>query len=227
MKKRNLRYMTEEWRARQSQTAKEMTKKHTIEVTCDRCGETYNTYDFHYEKKEHHCCAKCRNYLRQKELRKDLHMYKHKCTLCGKEYESTRKNIKYGYCSDECRKKAFTITCKTCGKKFISKRPEAKYCCKDCFYKSGDFERFRNGHKGKEVKDTYTGTCSMCGKPTKENKTFCSVKCYNEYRKAHKNIRYCIECGKPITNTNKRFCSMECQENWQEKRRIEKYGEDY
>lgn len=54
--------------------------------------------------------------------------------------------------------------------------------------------------------------CEICGKETK-NKRFCSMKCYQKYHRARKNVK-CIICGK-IFNVNKaniqaKYCSRKC-----------------
>ena len=222
MKKRNLRYMTEEWRKNQSEISKNTAKKHVIEVTCDRCGEIYRTYDYVYARQSEHYCPRCRGFFHNIKVREKLglHMYKHKCIVCGKEYESTRKNIKYGYCSEKCRKIGITRVCQTCGKKFVTDRPDAKYCSKECFYKSKDYDTFRYGYAGKEIKGTEENKCPVCGKPTKPNKTYCSLECSRKARA--KKVKYCTVCGKPMPSGNKRYCSLECQERDLEQKRIDK-----
>ncbi len=61
-------------------------------------------------------------------------------------------------------------------------------------------------------------TCTFCGRMVVRNpselkdKNFCSQSCsaryYSYFRK--KEISYCLECGKPLSNKRKKYCSRDC-----------------
>lgn len=64
------------------------------------------------------------------------HLYNHKCKICWKEWESTRKNAEY--CSSKCIREWYKnkYTCKDCWKEFMRNkyRKNTDYC-KECALK--------------------------------------------------------------------------------------------
>lgn len=153
------------------------------------------------------------------------------CKSCGKELPISNftkaKKLKDGYenkckeCRQKQRKKVHKHTCKRCGKKFTSAKPNSKYCSRECQDLS-----HRNRVKIK---------CAYCGKEIevikskhdKFNFLYCNQECRSEHlkilMKGENNPNYnkvdyiCDGCGKLIKTdlykirTQKYiFCSNEC-----------------
>jgi len=112
------------------------------------------------------------------------------CKNCGKLLEKINK---HSFCI-ECR----TFTCISCGKVFIVNKSQhakhAKYCSKECLYKTREYEH----------------TCKKC------NKTFLSKSSTAEYCNYCKTIT-CSVCGKLVKVTHyelgtRKFCSKKCHD---------------
>ena len=71
------------------------------------------------------------------------------CLYCGAEIVSTPHKRERKYCSDQCRlswwkehpekrtcRKAYSHTCRCCGKVFTNNRISASYCSRNCFAKA-------------------------------------------------------------------------------------------
>lgn len=123
---------------------------------------------------------------------------KEKIVYCGKEYNQTelckmhnislgtfRSRVKSGLSVEEALQKEFTCICDICGKKFISKRPNKKYCCKTCE---------NRGIHGKGAYKTYNYKCTVCGKEYETimnyNHECCSKRCRNQLARIDRNRRY-------------------------------------
>lgn len=105
------------------------------------------------------------------------------CPVCGEKFV-TRANINKVYCSVACsnkmkrsRKSKNTEkrTCLHCGKEFIPKTKNQKFCCADCSHKH----------------DSYVvRVCAHCGKEfeaiSRSRRSWCSTTCLDEMKKKNK-----------------------------------------
>lgn len=123
-------------------------------------------------------------------------------------------------------KKSNISNCEQCGKEFVKKHKNHKYCSSKCkeIYR-------RNFIKNVEHK------CSNCGKKYNSShkkryeNNFCSLDCELEFKKreSHKVFK-CPICGKEMTipkSDNRMFCSMKCQGEWQSENRIGENASNY
>lgn len=114
------------------------------------------------------------------------------------------------------------MECSVCGKEFIPKRKDQKWCCKECK------NEYRNSKRRKPV---LSKECKFCGKTfntAKESQVFCSKECLVKYFDSVRPKREykvkCSECGKDfIASRNKtekeplRFCSTKCRDEYRKK----------
>ena len=111
------------------------------------------------------------------------------------------------------------ITCTICGKIFYAyKCQNRKLCSKKC----------RHKYQSIVLTSSIKKKCKMCGKEfdvllhDKNTRKFCSLKCFNSYRKDYnihtgkKTNKYCIVCGEKL-NTGTKFCSRTCMGKQYEK----------
>lgn len=170
---------------------------------CTKCNNEYPlTKEFFHKdnnSKDGYCtrCKKCIN--KYKHLSK---IKTRECKNCGKSYVGYKL-----YCSDDCKKeyrikngKKYKHICLICGKEYVNKNLNSKFCSYECRQKSNK---------------SYSRICKQCGKVffgTKES-NFCSNKCVNEHNRIHPKIK-CEHCGKLFSNSDnrikRRFCSREC-----------------
>lgn len=96
-----------------------------------------------------------------------------------------RSRLAMGMSIEDAIKSEFTCICEICGKEFISKRPNKKYCSKTCE---------NRGIHGKGAYKTYNYTCSVCGKDYETNMKYnsecCSKHCRNQLTRIDRNRRY-------------------------------------
>lgn len=162
------------------------------------------------------------------------------CQICGKKYESKRKN-RTKFCSRACKVEDrrrrgvddIIKTCPTCGKDFgTSKYLKVKYCSKECY--------------GKSQRNITSKECLWCKKSfivkSRNDRKFCSRECFSEYRtnilcndrdykdKIANSVseyaagdkdfgeKICGHCGKTFKLKNsqevkrdKKYCSTECR----------------
>ena len=166
---------------------------------CGHCGSEFeSSFKKIFCSKE--CASKFHEEKHRKEREEKRNSRNHKqCEICGKEFIDKSAGLTAKYCSDECRKIAWTKTqvCVKCGKEFKS---ESSQICPDC------------RPKATKVK------CKVCGKET-TNKTFCSKECQEKYHNEKRVVKICRECGKEfLTNSEtQNRCSKECIEKHQSK----------
>ena len=154
------------------------------------------------------------------------------CQNCHKpfSYKSGRgKHAKY--CSPECKTKFYrpyyrdtmrrkrngtfvykekikpvSLRCAICGKKFQvipSRREKAKYCSRECFYKSLEKKILTN--------------CGYCGEKirvppnrlARSKQVFCSWRCKKK-AEVKQTLRVCIVCNKTFRSKNQVYCSRQC-----------------
>lgn len=108
-----------------------------------------------------------------------------KCKYCGKEVKvPANRLLTFKYCSRSCSALAsriqITRECEVCKKPFThisSRSNKAKYCSRQCYYKS------------QSTKGTVTVTCRHCGKEFKtspsdaKHRLYCSKSCVNKESK--------------------------------------------
>lgn len=128
------------------------------------------------------------------------------CRICG-----TTENItKWSYYCKMCGNKPVKINCAFCGKEVcitFRQLKRKRYCSELCQKKA-------LYSITKEIKQTITGFCSECGKPSNTNK-YCSKSCMIEsfkkkFRKRPDKYQPCPICGKETTTT-KTYCSDACR----------------
>lgn len=140
------------------------------------------------------------------------------CPTCGKEYfVRPSENLKYIYCSVECRKVAHRINkkCIECGREYYVYKDKATsmYCSQEC----------KNKHDQNAL---ILKVCPGCGKEFSvrqsedERYTYCSLRC----RMLASNTEYkCDYCGNVFYASNRKiennkrgvYCSTECSEKSQ------------
>lgn len=117
------------------------------------------------------------------------HRDKYLCLQCGKEFEPV-VHLSQKFCCNECRemyykshpkpKAEVTGTCMNCGKSFVKKHGNQRYCSEKC-----KMEKNKKPHKEKSLQ-----ICKYCGKAYLANRAthiYCSEKCKNAaYREIHK-----------------------------------------
>lgn len=121
------------------------------------------------------------------------------CVVCGKEYVPTRSDAKT--CSRECslvhkartasekshqKQKAarmamlaIPIPCPQCGKEFVRRRKNQKYCCNACTNQAAKPK--------KKEKPIYIRKCKVCGKEFEThlyNKATCSQDCSKSHQRS-------------------------------------------
>lgn len=175
----------------------EVKKKHvsSFKKTCKKCGKDFIA--FHVKTV---LCDKCKQEFDEAHRLKPMTK---KCALCGKEFTTIRKQVRY--CSDACRKKknrmdydarqkaeraerraklaasiGKTATCPICGNDFVKKIARQKYCSTKCS-DVVKFEKLQEQRKSTRQ----TSTCPVCGKkfvPNSESQVCCSRSCGVKFR---------------------------------------------
>lgn len=113
---------------------------------------------------------------------------KTRCVICDKEMFTFKHVISQKlptYCSDECRKKRYSLKCIVCKKEFRSGKRNTKTCSRDCQTKMR-----RN--------DVIELNCDLCKKSFKRDKSsvysgknkFCSKRCSNNHYSLNNPSRY-------------------------------------
>ena len=96
-----------------------------------------------------------------------------------------RSRIAMGMSIEDAIKSEFTCICDICGKEFISKRPNKKYCSKTCE---------NRGNHGKGSYKSYKYKCTVCNKEyethLKYNNECCSQSCRKQLSRIDRNRRY-------------------------------------
>lgn len=107
------------------------------------------------------------------------------CKLHDINVSTYQNRIDRGMTVEEAIKNEFRLICQICGKQFIAKRPDRKYCCTTCR------NRALNG-KGK-YKESHKVKCVVCGKEfesLRDDAKTCSKHCRNQLAKIERNKRY-------------------------------------
>lgn len=133
-----------------------------VERPCVECGELF----LPFARDTKYCSKKCRlasNYRRKKEIG----IVPRICPTCGTSFHPTGKKK---YCKPECRppKKVVLDHCVHCGKEFVKKTPQHKFCSNRCGYLS----RYRNPLPPQK--------CIVCGEeyfPRVTYQKYCGRRC--------------------------------------------------
>jgi len=163
-----------------------------IEQNCQECGKKIlSTYHRTF------CSTVCMEIYRAKTA---------KCPVCNKLLADYKKNIGYGYCSEDCKKinqlkrakeNGDYIPCEVCGKEFIRKNYSNRFCSKDCFTSYREQNKPTPAPKRSEKRN-----CLICGKEfICEGKNFSKKFCTREC--SHENAR--IEGRKKKEETKKQL----------------------
>ena len=113
------------------------------------------------------------------------------CQNCGKEFEAFECR-KQKYCSSDCwyeytKKKNFqekAKSCNMCGKKFLPKNKEQRFCSRKC---SDKHQTMLVGEDNPHFKQVGV-TCKQCGivfydkSSHAKQRKFCSYACFNNYQ---------------------------------------------
>ena len=115
-----------------------------------------------------------------------------------------------------------TFTCKQCNKQFQTRNWKSNLTPQFCSVKCRSLSKIK--HKEQN--------CIFCGKefkPKKEGMFFCSMECFNEYKKSKQIAVVCKNCGKvffvrpsEVENRNVHFCNNDCKFEFQKAKTIEK-----
>lgn len=147
------------------------------------------------------------------------------CKQCGETYFSYKERSEF--CSMDCKRawrSSITYDCDNCGKTFIVAPSKLKaltngkhkslFCSVDC---ANDFQTTK-----------VTKTCENCGASFqayhcwKDSARFCSRKCYEDYKSAHKKIfhKVCPICQDAFitTRSDQIYCSVACRSASTQKR---------
>lgn len=107
------------------------------------------------------------------------------CKTYGIPVATFKSRLSMGLSVEDAIKSEFNCVCEICGKEFISKRPNKKYCCKTCY---------NRGAHGKGSYKLYKYVCTVCGKEyetvMKYNSECCSKHCRDQLTRIDRNRRY-------------------------------------
>jgi G:T-mismatch repair DNA endonuclease (very short patch repair protein) len=151
-----------------------------------------------------------------------------KCLECASTFNVQKSRQKSKYCSNICRIKAQSsdkniqrkrkiIKCLCCNNLFEKlSYLKSKFCCKECYWK------YRNENPEIKFQSNQTDNriekkCVNCDKSYKvhkyrKNNKYCSISCYNDYRRIS---IICPTCNSDFIitnyqNRNVRYCSIKC-----------------
>lgn len=210
----------------------------SVEVKCQTCGKTFETWPAKIKiGKGKFCSRKCNSIFQTKREKKI-------CEICGKEFEIIPSKLKKGwgrFCSKKCKgiaqRNRIIKKCKNCGKEFTTtpgyiKRNEGQFCSLNC---SGEYNRgsnhyawlggisfepycskFNNEFK-ERVREFWDRKCGFCGKTEEEN-----LKEFNEKLAVH-HVNYekmvCCNNVAPLFITGCKKCHVKTNFNrdyWEE-----------
>lgn len=154
-------------------------KLKSLVCICKKCGKEFIPKR---NRNASFCSNKCISQYYAKIRKKQIQPIK-KCAYCGKEYQGKGK-----YCSEECKEKQHiknktkTITCKHCGKQFITTK-NVSYCSEECrtaALKNQQREYRKRRYIPRKV------ICKECGKEFlteygNMKRVFCSDECFKKY----------------------------------------------
>jgi very-short-patch-repair endonuclease len=163
-------------------------------INCDYCGKEFNKSQSQINKYKHHfCCNECRlNYNKKNKFTKAI------CDYCKTEFEIETRHYK----------------------KYLKGINKHIFCSKECNSKFYGEIKSNTTHLNK--------VCEFCGKeyhvPNYKLNTskFCSLECYENFRKNKVITLNCDFCNKEFTNIKSQvdkyqnhFCSKECKANYE------------
>lgn len=157
-----------------------------IEKTCPTCGKQFvsSLLNRVYCSKE--CFIQHRMSLRGR--------IKKVCDKCGKVFFTNTDKTYCKACAYKKEKVKVTAKCEECGKKFIKKRKNQRFCCSACLIKN----------KNKMNRKITVKTCKVCGKKFESSKKF---------------ILYCSdECKKVVQKERKKMYNEKAREREEKKR---------
>lgn len=166
-----------------------------IEKTCPTCGKQFvsSLLNRVYCSKE--CFIQHRMLLRGR--------IKKVCDKCGKVFFTNTDKIYCKDCSGKKQQKEKVITnCEECGKEFIKKRKNQRFCCSACLIKN----------KNKMNRKITIKTCKVCGKKFESSKKF---------------ILYCSEeCKKVVQKERIKMYNEKARERWRKSRKSKREREE-
>lgn len=213
---------------------------------CAVCGKALSG------RQERYCSKQCKKKAERKRALGEQPdaKYTKVCPICGKEFVTEEKSRRK-YCSDKCaeaqnrtirieskRKKRAeknkpVIICGWCGREFVGRNTQARYCCKECRLAA---ETAHKHAKMRETLESATKThqeqmkriCLNCGKEfvaDNKRRKYCSNECVKEAHEAQvaryrskkraekkKLVKICAWCGKEFEarNASAKYCSDAC-----------------
>ncbi len=203
-----------------SKECRRKVKNALIEKTCEFCGKLFHSY----VAQQRFCSKQC-GY----DSKRGNSLIPYKCDICGKDIEiypgklNRKENggIKHITCgSKDCNSKARTkrvsVPCVYCGKEFMPKSKERKFCSRECYS--------ANANK-KRIKDI-DHFCECCNAPIKVSARdlhqkdigvlkhlTCSIECSHKLTRKRQ-INICVVCGKKFEVrdcvSDQACCSREC-----------------
>lgn len=149
---------------------------------CKICNKEFTTKNTKRCLKKQCCSASCSAKLGQMN-----NIGKTNCSICHKEITGSKSTITQGlplYCED-CTEFRYRLTCEKCNKEFMSKRPDNRFCSRECINK-------HNKDNTIEVR------CVHCGKiylqssfnVYSEKNNYCSRRCNNNHYSLKHKTRY-------------------------------------
>ena len=157
-------------------------------LKCDSCGREFERnsgVDFKHIK----CKCKC-DYLKPKKMHYiefdgKTYTQTELCKKYGVNVSTFRSRLEMGLTLEQALRHEFYCKCDICGKEFVSKRPNKKYCCKTCAKRAAK-------HAG-QYKKPKIFNCIVCGKEfenLRDDAKTCCRKCRVDWSRIDRNKRY-------------------------------------
>ncbi len=162
--------------------------------TCQNCGKEYET---NYSNRDSCCSLEC-SWEYVGKLNSERAIINKRCFVCKTVFQGMASGT--DYCSDACRRRAYTNTCVQCGKEFVAERSNATTCSDEC-RQERDRRRGREYHRaykkriGRNAGRVETLTCEYCGKQFQHEiynqvPRYCSKTCTRRANEAADPERY-------------------------------------
>jgi len=181
------------------------------EIPCPVCGKLFRAI-MDRGKRRQYCSKEC--YVAVQPL---VQSFERVCMTCGTKY-LTAEGYSSEYCSEGCKKAAFTLTCTICGKEYEAQNRNQVVCGEECRKEKDrlcSIESYckKDRHKNKTV----IGKCKKCGKQFinkygEKRRIYCSDKCSKAHSKKLRSKKFkakvferdgwiCQICGEKINKT--------------------------
>jgi hypothetical protein len=126
------------------------------------------------------------------------------CDYCGQLYQENCENLNTPnntYCSDSCRKEAFSLKkphnkshevrkCDRCGVKYeVREKSDKRFCNRECYHSYNKETGRLKGESNPQYKEPVELECEECSEtyfvpPVHSGSRFCSTECHNEHKRS-------------------------------------------